>query len=85
MYVQMQIYLKAHFTYDPKRDSLIPCREAGLPFRAGEILEVVNRDDVNWWQVGDSADFEIIRFRSPPRRTFRLEGGYAFGRVCVSV
>ena len=47
----LQIFLKAHFTYDPKRDSLIPCREAGLPFRMGEILEVVNRDDPNWWQV----------------------------------
>jgi len=50
----LQIYLKAHFSYDPKRDSLIPCREAGLPFRTGEILEVVNRDDPNWWQVNNN-------------------------------
>jgi guanylate kinase len=47
----VKVYLKAHFTYDPKRDNLIPCREAGLPFRNGEILEVVNRDDPNWWQA----------------------------------
>ena len=51
----LQIFLRAHFSYDPKRDSLIPCREAGLPFRMGEILEVVNRDDPNWWQVGSAA------------------------------
>ena len=50
----VQIFLKAHFSYDPKRDSLIPCREAGLPFRMGEILEVVNRDDPNWWQVSSA-------------------------------
>lgn len=46
-----QIYLKAHFVYDPKRDNLIPCREAGLPFKPGEILQVVNKDDPNWWQA----------------------------------
>lgn len=46
-----QIYLKAHFNYDPKRDNLVPCREAGLPFRQGDILQVVNRDDPNWWQA----------------------------------
>jgi hypothetical protein len=49
--VQSQIYLKAHFSYDPRRDNLIPCREAGLAFREGDILQVVNREDNNWWQV----------------------------------
>ena len=64
--VALQIYLKAHFSYDPKRDNLIPCREAGLPFRQGEILQVVNRDDANWWQVGhvsiDQCSLNLIDF-----------------------
>ncbi len=47
----LQVYLKTHFNYDPKKDNLIPCRDAGLPFREGEILQVVNMDDMNWWQV----------------------------------
>lgn len=46
-----QVFLKAHFSYDPKRDNLIPCREAGLAFRDGDILQVVNMEDVNWWQA----------------------------------
>ncbi|CAH1788609.1 unnamed protein product [Owenia fusiformis] len=46
-----QVYMKAHFNYDPMRDNLIPCREAGLPFRDGEILQILNMDDNNWWQA----------------------------------
>ena len=48
----LQVYLKAHFSFDPRRDNLIPCREAGLRFKDGDILQVVNMDDPNWWQVG---------------------------------
>lgn len=47
----LQMYLKAHFTYDPRKDNLIPSRDAGLPFTDGDILQVVNMDDANWWQV----------------------------------
>lgn len=46
-----EIFLKAHFNYDPNRDSLIPCRDAGLPFLEGDILQVVNNEDPNWWQA----------------------------------
>lgn len=43
--------MKCHFDYDPARDSLIPCKEAGLRFTAGDLLQIVNQDDANWWQV----------------------------------
>lgn len=43
--------MKCHFDYDPARDSLIPCKEAGLRFGAGDLLQIVNQDDANWWQV----------------------------------
>lgn len=46
-----QIYLKCYFSYDPMKDNLIPCREAGLKFHQGDILQVVNMDDPNWWQA----------------------------------
>ena len=46
-----QVFLKAHFDYDPKRDNLIPCRDAGLAFNEGDVLQVVNKDDPNWWQA----------------------------------
>ena len=47
----IQVYLRSHFTYDPRKDNLVPCREAGLGFKEGEILQVVNMDDNNWWQA----------------------------------
>lgn len=47
--------MKCHFDYDPARDSLIPCKEAGLRFNAGDLLQIVNQDDANWWQVSPGA------------------------------
>ncbi|XP_074175612.1 MAGUK p55 subfamily member 2 isoform X1 [Rhinolophus sinicus] len=46
-----QVFVKCHFDYDPARDSLIPCKEAGLRFTAGDLLQIVNQDDANWWQA----------------------------------
>ncbi|RVE75504.1 hypothetical protein OJAV_G00017330 [Oryzias javanicus] len=46
-----QVFFKCHYNYDPESDNLIPCKEAGLRFQAGDILQIVNQDDVNWWQA----------------------------------
>uniref|UniRef100_F6X3V7 Membrane protein, palmitoylated 2 n=1 Tax=Xenopus tropicalis TaxID=8364 RepID=F6X3V7_XENTR len=46
-----QVFVKCHFSYDPSSDSLIPCKEAGLPFKAGDLLQIVNQEDPNWWQA----------------------------------
>lgn len=49
--VFVQVFFKCHYDYDPANDNLIPCKEAGLRFETGDILQIVNQDDVNWWQV----------------------------------
>ncbi|XP_061627989.1 MAGUK p55 subfamily member 2-like isoform X2 [Phyllopteryx taeniolatus] len=46
-----QMFFKCHYDYNPVSDNLIPCKEAGLRFKAGDILQIVNQDDVNWWQA----------------------------------
>ncbi|XP_010892800.1 MAGUK p55 subfamily member 2b isoform X2 [Esox lucius] len=46
-----QAYVKCHFDYDPSHDNLIPCKEAGLCFRKGDILQIFNQEDLNWWQA----------------------------------
>uniref|UniRef100_A0A9J7YKS7 MAGUK p55 subfamily member 6-like n=1 Tax=Cyprinus carpio carpio TaxID=630221 RepID=A0A9J7YKS7_CYPCA len=46
-----QVYVQPHFDYNPANDNLIPCREAGLAFKRGDILQIVNREDPNWWQA----------------------------------
>ncbi|XP_063733971.1 peripheral plasma membrane protein CASK-like isoform X11 [Eleginops maclovinus] len=45
-----QIYVRAQFEYDPAKDDLIPCKEAGIPFRVGDIIQIISKDDHNWWQ-----------------------------------
>jgi len=47
----VQSHVRAHFDYDPKEDKLLPCPEIGLAFKKGDILQVVNQSDPNWWQA----------------------------------
>nr|CAD7428871.1 unnamed protein product [Timema monikensis] len=46
-----QCYMRALFDYDPLEDSLLPCKEIGLSFDHGDILQIVNQKDPNWWQA----------------------------------
>ncbi|KAG8197875.1 hypothetical protein JTE90_024274 [Oedothorax gibbosus] len=48
---ESRLRVKAHFCYDPTADNLIPCKEAGLPFIKGDVLHIVNQEDLNWWQA----------------------------------
>uniref|UniRef100_A0A8D3D8B5 MAGUK p55 scaffold protein 3a n=1 Tax=Scophthalmus maximus TaxID=52904 RepID=A0A8D3D8B5_SCOMX len=54
---ESKVYMRALFDYVPLEDKATPCQEAGLPFKRGDILQVVTQDDPTWWQakrVGDS-------------------------------
>jgi hypothetical protein len=44
-------YVRAHFNYSPKTDDEIPCQPLGLRFEKGDILEISNQDDPDWWQA----------------------------------
>ena len=46
-----QKYIRAHFNYNGRLDEEIPCKALGLSFHKGDILEISNQDDPNWWQV----------------------------------
>ena len=43
--------MRATFAFDGASDDLLPCAGAGLSFGVGDVLEVVDRTDPNWWQV----------------------------------
>ncbi|XP_006816122.2 MAGUK p55 subfamily member 2-like, partial [Saccoglossus kowalevskii] len=49
--ITSQVFMKCHFNYDYEKDNLIPCKEAGLKFKRGDILQIVDMDDPNWWQA----------------------------------
>ena len=34
-------YVRCLFSYDPHKDTLLPCTEIGLPFKYGDILQVI--------------------------------------------
>ncbi|XP_061873622.1 MAGUK p55 subfamily member 2 [Colius striatus] len=69
-----QVFVKCHFDYDPATDSLIPCKEAGLKFAAGDLLQIVNQDDPNWWQAchveGGSAGLVPSQLLEEKRKAF---------------
>ncbi|XP_058262865.1 MAGUK p55 subfamily member 2b isoform X1 [Hemibagrus wyckioides] len=69
-----QAYVKCHFDYDPAHDNLIPCKEAGLRFHSGEILQIFNQDDPNWWQAchleGGSAGLIPSQLLEEKRKAF---------------
>ncbi|XP_012771563.1 MAGUK p55 subfamily member 3 isoform X4 [Maylandia zebra] len=53
---ESKVYIRALFDYTPFEDKATPCQEAGLPFKRGDVLQVVSQEDPTWWQakrVGD--------------------------------
>lgn len=48
---KLSCYMRALFSYDPSEDTLLPCKEIGLPFQQGDILQIINVNDPNWWQA----------------------------------
>lgn len=45
-----EVYVRALFDYAPSEDDLNPCPQAGVKFRIGDILQVISKDDPDWWQ-----------------------------------
>ncbi|KOC69493.1 Peripheral plasma membrane protein CASK, partial [Habropoda laboriosa] len=45
------IFVRAQFDYDPLEDGLIPCAQAGIAFKTGDILQIISKDDHYWWQA----------------------------------
>lgn len=70
--------MRALFDYIPLEDKATPCQEAGLPFKRGDIIQVVTQDDPTWWQakrVGDSnLRAGLIPSKQFQERWERLEG-----------
>ncbi|KAG7273624.1 hypothetical protein CRUP_017346 [Coryphaenoides rupestris] len=51
-----QMFVRALFDYDPREDKAIPCREAGLAFKKGSILQIMCQEDATWWQARYDGD-----------------------------
>eukprot|EP00071_Canis_lupus_P029376 XP_022262933.1 MAGUK p55 subfamily member 7 isoform X9 [Canis lupus familiaris] len=51
-----KMFIKALFDYNPNEDKAIPCKEAGLSFKKGDILQIMSQDDATWWQAKHAGD-----------------------------
>ncbi|KAM4727531.1 MAGUK p55 subfamily member 7-like [Anableps anableps] len=52
-----KLFVRALFDYDPMEDPTIPCKDAAVAFKRGDVLQIVSTDDDTWWQachLGDS-------------------------------
>ncbi|XP_019767196.2 protein PALS2 [Dendroctonus ponderosae] len=48
---KLTCYMRTLYEYNPEEDSLLPCKEIGLRFDRGDILQIVDQRDPNWWQA----------------------------------
>ncbi|XP_030762914.1 MAGUK p55 subfamily member 7 isoform X5 [Sitophilus oryzae] len=53
---ESKVRVRAHFDYNSCNDPYIPCKEAGLDFKKGDVLHVVCQDDQYWWQARKEGD-----------------------------
>uniref|UniRef100_A0A3P8PJ74 Membrane protein, palmitoylated 3b (MAGUK p55 subfamily member 3) n=1 Tax=Astatotilapia calliptera TaxID=8154 RepID=A0A3P8PJ74_ASTCA len=74
---ESKVYIRALFDYTPFEDKATPCQEAGLPFKRGDVLQVVSQEDPTWWQAKRVGDCNLralassLCIRSSLRRSFR--------------
>ncbi|XP_048882402.1 MAGUK p55 subfamily member 6a isoform X2 [Brienomyrus brachyistius] len=84
-----QVYLKPYFDYNPANDNLIPCKEAGLGFSRGSVLQIVNKEDPNWWQachvVGGVTGLIPSQFLEEKRKAFVRRDWDGSGMLCGTV
>ncbi|XP_065526136.1 MAGUK p55 subfamily member 4 isoform X2 [Lathamus discolor] len=73
---QTTLYVRAMADYWPLQDPAIPCADAGLPFKKGEILQIVDQNDVFWWQARKVSDLSACAGLIPSnhllKRSMRL-------------
>ncbi|XP_017547220.1 LOW QUALITY PROTEIN: MAGUK p55 subfamily member 4 [Pygocentrus nattereri] len=48
---QATLYMRAMVDYNPLQDPSIPCPDAGMAFSKGDLLQIVDQRDVQWWQA----------------------------------
>ncbi|EFN63593.1 Calcium/calmodulin-dependent protein kinase [Camponotus floridanus] len=71
--LQCIIFVRAQFDYDPLEDELIPCAQAGIAFKTGDILQIISKDDHHWWQARkDNAAGSAGLIPSPELQEWRI-------------
>uniref|UniRef100_UPI00398E7F60 MAGUK p55 subfamily member 7 isoform X3 n=1 Tax=Pristiophorus japonicus TaxID=55135 RepID=UPI00398E7F60 len=79
---ESKMFVRTLFDYAPNEDKAIPCKEAGLSFKKGDILQIVSQDDATWWQAKRECDANLRAGLIPSKqfqeRRFALRRPVAF-------
>ncbi|XP_050360791.1 MAGUK p55 subfamily member 7 isoform X2 [Nymphalis io] len=67
---ESKVRVRALFNYNSAEDPYIPCKEAGLNFKKGDILHIVSQDDAYWWQARREGD-RVMRAGLIPSRALQ--------------
>uniref|UniRef100_A0A3B4B5Q8 Membrane protein, palmitoylated 7b (MAGUK p55 subfamily member 7) n=1 Tax=Periophthalmus magnuspinnatus TaxID=409849 RepID=A0A3B4B5Q8_9GOBI len=51
-----KLFVRALFDYNPEEDPTVPCKEAAVGFRRGDVLQIVSLEDETWWQARHHGD-----------------------------
>ncbi|XP_032422177.1 MAGUK p55 subfamily member 7-like isoform X4 [Xiphophorus hellerii] len=46
-----KVFVRALFDYVPTEDPTVPCKDAAVAFKRGDVLQIVGTDDDTWWQA----------------------------------
>ncbi|KAG7227309.1 hypothetical protein INR49_000313, partial [Caranx melampygus] len=46
-----KFFVQALFDYDPSEDPAVPCKDAAVSFKRGDVLQIVSLEDDTWWQA----------------------------------
>nr|XP_057923487.1 MAGUK p55 subfamily member 7-like [Doryrhamphus excisus] len=46
-----KLFVRALFDYNPNEDPAVPCKDAAIAFKRGDILQIVTMEDDAWWQA----------------------------------
>uniref|UniRef100_A0A3B4WRY0 Membrane palmitoylated protein 7 n=1 Tax=Seriola lalandi dorsalis TaxID=1841481 RepID=A0A3B4WRY0_SERLL len=56
MFLFRSLFVRALFDYDPNEDPTVPCKDAAVSFKRGDVLQIVSMKDDTWWQACHLAD-----------------------------
>ncbi len=73
-----QLFLRALFDYDPIEDPTVPCKDAAVAFKRGDVLQIVSMEDDTWWQAWPLGDGNTQAGLIPSQQLHERWSFYAF-------
>uniref|UniRef100_A0A3P9M5I3 Membrane protein, palmitoylated 7b (MAGUK p55 subfamily member 7) n=1 Tax=Oryzias latipes TaxID=8090 RepID=A0A3P9M5I3_ORYLA len=74
---KIKLFVQALFDYSPLEDPTVPCKDAAMAFKRGDVLQIVNMDDDTWWQAhsagNDGSRAGLIPSKQLQERRFMLQ------------